>query len=102
MARPLPALARKETAAGGHTGEIGSSSARARRSLRPQALAAIVIGPARLRPEHMSLTDARGPRTSRSAVMSDDESDRAEFDLRMIEVGAQPLRVAVKRGPRGR
>ena len=36
------------------------------------------------------------------AVMSDDESDRAEFDLRMIEVGAQPLRVAVKRGPRGR
>ena len=34
--------------------------------------------------------------------MSDDESDRAEFDLRMIEVGAQPLRVAVKRGPKGR
>ena len=36
------------------------------------------------------------------AIMSDDESDRAEFDLRMIEVGAQPLRVAVKRGPKGR
>src|ERR1700721_2587606 len=36
------------------------------------------------------------------AVMSDDESDGAEFDLRMIEVGAQPLRVAVKRGPKGR
>ena len=29
-------------------------------------------------------------------------SDTGEFDLRMIEVGAQPLRVAVKRGPRGR
>jgi hypothetical protein len=36
------------------------------------------------------------------AFMSDDESDRAEFDLRMIEVGGQPLRVAVKRGPKGR
>ena len=36
------------------------------------------------------------------AIMSDDESDRAEFDLRMIEVGGQPLRVAVKRGPKGR
>jgi poly(3-hydroxyalkanoate) depolymerase len=36
------------------------------------------------------------------AIMSDDESDTAEFDLRMIEVGAQPLRVAVKRGPKGR
>src|SRR4029077_8572024 len=36
------------------------------------------------------------------AIMSDDESDRAEFELRMIEVGAQPLRVAVKRGPKGR
>jgi poly(3-hydroxyalkanoate) depolymerase len=34
--------------------------------------------------------------------MSDDESDRAEFELRMIAVGAQPLRVAVKRGPKGR
>ena len=33
--------------------------------------------------------------------MSDDESDPAEFDIRMIEVGAQPLRVAVKRGPKG-
>ena len=36
------------------------------------------------------------------AIMSDVESDRAEFELRMIEVGAQPLRVAVKRGPKGR
>src|ERR1700675_984898 len=36
------------------------------------------------------------------AIMSDDESDTAEFDLRMIEVGTQPLRVAVKRGPKGR
>src|ERR1700743_33062 len=35
-------------------------------------------------------------------IMSDDESDRAEFELRMIEVGAQPLRVAIKRGPKGR
>src|ERR1700691_5692358 len=35
-------------------------------------------------------------------IMSDDESDRAEFEIRMIEVGAQPLRVAVKRGPKGR
>src|SRR6202050_5298465 len=35
-------------------------------------------------------------------IMSDDQSDRAEFELRMIEVGAQPLRVAVKRGPKGR
>ncbi len=30
------------------------------------------------------------------------ESDSAEFDVRMIEVGAQSLRVAVKRGPKGR
>src|SRR5580704_15677383 len=36
------------------------------------------------------------------AIMSDDEPDKAEFELRMIEVGAQPLRVAVKRGPKGR
>jgi poly(3-hydroxyalkanoate) depolymerase len=36
------------------------------------------------------------------AFTSDDESDPAEFDIRMIEVGAQPLRVAVKRGPKGR
>jgi poly(3-hydroxyalkanoate) depolymerase len=36
------------------------------------------------------------------AVMFDDESDSAEFDIRMIEVGAQALRVAIKRGPRGR
>ena len=36
------------------------------------------------------------------AVMSDDELESAEFDIRMIEVGAQPLRVAVKRGPKGR
>jgi poly(3-hydroxyalkanoate) depolymerase len=36
------------------------------------------------------------------AVMFDDESDSAEFDIRMIEVGAQPLRVAIKRGPKGR
>jgi poly(3-hydroxyalkanoate) depolymerase len=36
------------------------------------------------------------------AVMFEDESDSAEFDIRMIEVGAQALRVAVKRGPKGR
>jgi poly(3-hydroxyalkanoate) depolymerase len=36
------------------------------------------------------------------AFMADDELDQAEFDIRMIEVGAQPLRVAVKRGPKGR
>ena len=36
------------------------------------------------------------------ATMSDDESDTGELDLLMIEVGAQPLRVAVKRGPKGR
>src|ERR1700723_2320094 len=36
------------------------------------------------------------------AIMSNDESDTAEFDLRMIEVGSQSLRVAVKRGPKGR
>jgi poly(3-hydroxyalkanoate) depolymerase len=36
------------------------------------------------------------------AFMSDDEADPAEFDVRMIEVGAQPLRVAVKRGPKSR
>jgi poly(3-hydroxyalkanoate) depolymerase len=36
------------------------------------------------------------------AIMSEDESNSAEFDIRMIEVGAQSLRVAVKRGPRGR
>jgi poly(3-hydroxyalkanoate) depolymerase len=36
------------------------------------------------------------------AVMSDDELESAAFDIRMIEVGAQPLRVAVKRGPKGR
>jgi poly(3-hydroxyalkanoate) depolymerase len=35
-------------------------------------------------------------------VMFDDETDSAEFDVRTIEVGAQPLRVAVKRGPKGR
>ena len=36
------------------------------------------------------------------AVMSDDLSDSAEFDIRMIEVGTQALRVAIKRGPKGR
>ena len=36
------------------------------------------------------------------ADMSDDVLDTAEFDIRMIEVGGQPLRVAVKRGPKGR
>src|SRR6202167_2102024 len=36
------------------------------------------------------------------ATMSDDDSNTAEFDLRMIKVGSQPLRVAVKRGPKGR
>ena len=36
------------------------------------------------------------------AIMSNDDSDMAEFDLRMIKVGAQPLQVAVKRGPKGR
>ena len=36
------------------------------------------------------------------AVMLDDETDPAEFDVRMIKVGAQPLRVAVKDGPKGR
>jgi poly(3-hydroxyalkanoate) depolymerase len=36
------------------------------------------------------------------AVMLDDETVSAEFDVQMIEVGAQPLRVAVKDGPRGR
>src|SRR6201986_3612657 len=35
-------------------------------------------------------------------IMSDDESDRVEFELRMIEVGTQLLRVAVKRGPKSR
>jgi poly(3-hydroxyalkanoate) depolymerase len=35
-------------------------------------------------------------------VASDDESDQAQFDVRVIEVGAQSLRVAVKRGPKGR
>lgn len=35
-------------------------------------------------------------------VMVDDETDSAEFDVRTVEVGAQPLRVAVKRGPKGR
>jgi poly(3-hydroxyalkanoate) depolymerase len=34
------------------------------------------------------------------AIMSGDEP--GEFDLRMIEVGAQPLRVAIRRGPKGR
>lgn len=34
--------------------------------------------------------------------MSDDESDSTEFDIKMIEVGAQALRVAIKRGPKGR
>lgn len=36
------------------------------------------------------------------AVMLDDRTDTAEFDVRMIEVGAQTLRVAVKDGPDGR
>lgn len=35
-------------------------------------------------------------------VMSDDESDSTEFDIKMIEVGGQALRVAIKRGPKGR
>src|ERR1700677_3101603 len=34
--------------------------------------------------------------------MSNDDSNTTEFDLRMIKVGAQPPRVAVKRGPKGR
>ena len=36
------------------------------------------------------------------AVMADDKSDSNAFDVRMIEVGAQPLRIAIKRGPKGR
>ena len=36
------------------------------------------------------------------AIMSDDESDTGELDLRMIDVGAQRLRVGVRRGPKGR
>jgi poly(3-hydroxyalkanoate) depolymerase len=36
------------------------------------------------------------------AVMLDDETVSAEFHVQMIEVGAQPLRVAVKDGPKGR
>jgi poly(3-hydroxyalkanoate) depolymerase len=36
------------------------------------------------------------------AIMSNDDSGTDEFDLRMIKVGAQPLRVAVKRGPKSR
>src|SRR6202789_1369614 len=36
------------------------------------------------------------------AIMSNDDSNSTEFELRMIEVGAQTLRVAVKRGPKGR
>src|SRR6516164_11564550 len=38
----------------------------------------------------------------RRGVMPDEASDRAEFDVRMIDVGSQSLRVAVKRGPGGR
>jgi poly(3-hydroxyalkanoate) depolymerase len=34
--------------------------------------------------------------------MPDEASDRAEFDVRMIDVGSQSLRVAVKRGPSSR
>jgi poly(3-hydroxyalkanoate) depolymerase len=36
------------------------------------------------------------------AVMFEDESDSAGFDIQMIEVGAQALRVAIKRGPKVR
>jgi poly(3-hydroxyalkanoate) depolymerase len=36
------------------------------------------------------------------AIMSDDESDTGDIDLRMIDVGAQRLRVGVRRGPKGR
>src|SRR5277367_6196417 len=36
------------------------------------------------------------------AIMSNDDSNTTEFDLRMIKVGAQTLRVAIKRGPKGR
>jgi poly(3-hydroxyalkanoate) depolymerase len=35
-------------------------------------------------------------------AMVEDEADTAEFDVRMVEVGAQSFRVAVKRGPKGR
>ena len=35
-------------------------------------------------------------------IMLDDETGPAEFDVRMIEVSAQSLRVAVKDGPKGR
>ena len=35
-------------------------------------------------------------------VMSDDELESAEFDIRMIEVGDQALRVAIKRGHKDR
>ena len=34
--------------------------------------------------------------------MTDDESDSDEFEVRTIEVGTQPLRVAIRRGPKGR
>ena len=36
------------------------------------------------------------------AVMVADKSDADAFDMQMIEIGAQPLRVAIKRGPKGR
>ena len=34
--------------------------------------------------------------------MTDDGSDSDEFEVRTIEVGTQPLRVAIRRGPKGR
>jgi len=36
------------------------------------------------------------------AIMTDDGSDSDEFEVRTIEVGTQPLRVAIRRGPKGR
>jgi poly(3-hydroxyalkanoate) depolymerase len=36
------------------------------------------------------------------AIMTDDGSDSDEFEVRTIEVGTQSLRVAIRRGPKGR
>jgi poly(3-hydroxyalkanoate) depolymerase len=38
----------------------------------------------------------------KQAVMVDNRSDSEAFDVRMIDVGDQPLRVAIRRGPKGR
>jgi poly(3-hydroxyalkanoate) depolymerase len=38
----------------------------------------------------------------KQAVMVDNRPDSEVFDVRMIDVGDQPLRVAIKRGPKGR